>query len=134
MFKTAFLQIGLLTLLISTSTHASPATDFSGDYLCGGTDPVRHTDYANIPLKIIKSNDTFQLRWDFGDQGGITLGTGEANIRVDSVLAVVFWDAVDTKSIGVITYQKQADGSLVGNWTIPNAKVVGTETCRPMLG
>jgi hypothetical protein len=127
--------LAITTAIFSVSSYAATVTtttsiDLSGHYLCSGKDPFQQSSYKNIPLTIQKTGQTFHLNWDFGKQGSVILGTGVINTKANNVIAAVFWDSTNPKSIGVITYQIQPDGSFIGNWTVPNADLVGDESCK----
>lgn len=118
----------IISLGISLPT--SSFAGLAGTYRCAGTDPFHQSRYQNIPLVIKQTGNTYQLRWDFGQQDGMILGIGTVNSSAPTVFSAVFWGAKNTANIGIITYYMRDSNTLDGNWTVPNRTQVGTETCK----
>lgn len=105
----------------------------TGTYTCTGTDASNKSDYIG-ELIISQTGDTYSFKWyeTKGDKfnGTGILNTGIANKDSKGILAAEFWSPGNEKKSGLIIYQIQSDGGLVGSWTWADKKEVGSEICK----
>ena len=108
--------LGALTL--AAPQDATP--DLAGVYLVDGVNPDGTTYTAAVELR--QHDETWALTWAFAPSGGQGIGIGLLN---GSVLSVIF--QVET-GVGLVAFQRDAQGRWVGRWTMPGGAGVGTET------
>jgi hypothetical protein len=86
--------------------------DLSGVYSCDGVNPAGRP-YRGI-VEIVKTDNTFHLRWTFPQDADDALGIG---IMSNGVLAVSYYGAA---TAGIVVY-KLEEGKLIGDWTVVGA-------------
>ncbi len=104
----------------AASSHV-PATraNIAGKYAVTGTNP-NGTSYRGA-LQVIEHGDVYQFHWSAGNQYD---GVGVVN---GDVVAVSFAGGADGTGCGVVDYNIQSDGSLVGRWGYWGKDEAGTE-------
>lgn len=132
-FGVVFYQIGGDGTLNATWTVTGAAVDqndgtekaiggtpgkIEGDYSIMGTNPGSQNRYGG-KLKITRTGDTYQLRWNVDDS--VTTGVG---IKVDDDLFVAWGDKEEP--YGVVSYTFDG-GRAKGVWTLGGASQTGTE-------
>ena len=105
----------------SSSTKPAPAThaNIAGKYTITGTNP-NGTTYRGA-LEVIEHGDVYQFRWNAGNQYD---GVGVVN---GDVVAVAFANGPNGTGCGVVDYNIQSDGSLIGRWGYWGKDEAGTE-------
>lgn len=88
--------------------------DLDGVYSCDGVNPAGRP-YRGI-VEIVRTDNTFRLRWTFPQDADGALGIG---IMSNGVLAVSYYGGA---TAGVVVYKVEDGNKLVGEWT-----VVGSE-------
>lgn len=112
----------------SSSNKPAPAThaNIAGKYTITGTNP-NGTIYRGA-LEVIEHGDVYQFRWNAGNQYD---GVGVVN---GDVVAVAFANGPNGTGCGVVDYNIQADGSLVGRWGFWGKDEAGTENATRTSG
>ncbi len=105
----------------SSANNAAPAThaNIAGKYTIAGTNP-NNTTYRGA-LEVIEHGDVYQFRWNAGNQYD---GVGVVN---GDVVAVAFANGPNGTGCGVVDYNIQGDGSLIGRWGYWGKDEAGTE-------
>ena len=110
------------------SNQPAPAThaNIAGQYAITGTNP-NNTMYRGA-LAVIEHGDVYQFHWNAGVQYD---GVGVVN---GNVVAVAFANGNDGTGCGVVDYNIQGDGSLVGRWGYWGKDEAGTENATRTSG
>ncbi|HXT64191.1 MAG TPA: hypothetical protein VN696_14230 [Pyrinomonadaceae bacterium] len=104
-----------------TLSSLAPAThaNIAGKYTITGTNP-NGSSYRG-GLEVIEHGDVYQFRWLAGNQSdGVGVVNGE-------VVAVAFASGANGTGCGVIDYNIQGDGSLLGRWGYWGKDEAGSE-------
>jgi hypothetical protein len=112
----------------SSSNKPAPAThaNIAGKYTIIGTNP-NGTMYRGA-LEVIEHGDVYQFLWTAGNQyNGVGVVNGE-------VVAVAFANGPNGTGCGVVDYNIQSDGSLVGRWGYWGKNEAGTENATRTSG
>ena len=96
------------------ATHSDGASTLEGKYAVTGKSP-KGTDYK-ATLTIAKTEGGYNLVWSTGD-------TGFGIVRGDHLTV-----GYGGPQCGFVSYEAQADGSLVGVWGGPGTNATGSET------
>lgn len=110
------------------SNKPAPAThaNIAGKYAITGTNP-NGTMYRGA-LEVIEHGDVYQFRWNAGNQyDGVGVVNGE-------VVAVSFANGPNGTGCGVVDYNIQDDGSLVGRWGFWGKDEAGSENATRTSG
>lgn len=119
--------IGIAGLSASPARLAEEPVDIAGVYACDGVNP-QGRPYKGI-VEIVKTEETFQLRWTFPQSADSALGIG---IVSNGVLAVSYYGG---STAGVVVYKIDGDKKLAGEWTVVGANGgVFKETLTRMPG
>jgi hypothetical protein len=111
-----------LMLLVASATTAS-AQSVGGRYAVSGTN-FNGSGYSGTAVITRSSNTTCHVHWTTGP----TTSEGICMLANRSFAAAYkLGDA-----IGLVVYELQPDGSLVGVWTIADKSGSGTETLTPV--
>jgi len=112
----------------SSSNKPAPAThaNIAGKYNITGTNP-NGTIYRGA-LEVIEHGDVYQFRWNAGNQYD---GVGVVN---GDVVAVAFANGPNGTGCGVVDYNIQDDGALVGRWGFWGKDEAGTENATRTSG
>jgi hypothetical protein len=112
----------------SSSSKPAPAThaNIAGKYTITGTNP-NGTMYRGA-LEVIEHGEVYQFRWNAGNQYD---GVGVVN---GDVVAVAFANGPNGTGCGVVDYNIQGDGSLVGRWGYWGKDEAGTENATRTSG
>ncbi|HEV8587713.1 MAG TPA: hypothetical protein VGQ72_02470 [Pyrinomonadaceae bacterium] len=112
----------------TSSTNSAPAThaNIAGKYNIVGTNP-NGTAYRG-ELQVIEHGDVYQFRWNAGNQYD---GVGVVN---GNVVAVSFAGGPNGTGCGVVDYNIQSDGSLIGRWGYWGKDEAGTENATRTSG
>jgi hypothetical protein len=112
----------------SASNKPLPAThaNIAGKYAIVGTNP-NGTIYRGA-LEVIEHGDVYQFRWNAGNQYD---GVGVVN---GDVVAVSFANGPDGTGCGVVDYNIESDGSLIGRWGFWGKDEAGTENATRTNG
>jgi hypothetical protein len=112
----------------SSSNKPAPAThaNIAGKYNITGTNP-NGTMYRGA-LEVIEHGDVYQFRWNAGNQYD---GVGVVN---GDVVAVAFANGPNGTGCGVVDYNIQDDGALVGRWGFWGKDEAGTENATRTSG
>lgn len=111
-----------------SANHPAPAThaNIAGKYTIVGTNP-NNTMYRGA-LEVIEHGEVYQFRWNAGNQYD---GVGVVN---GDVVAVAFANGPNGTGCGVVDYNIQGDGSLVGRWGFWGKDEAGTENATRTSG
>ena len=107
------LLIGVAGAATTPALRAEESADLTGVYVCDGVNPEGHP-YRGI-VEIIKTEETFHLRWTFPQNNDAALGIG---IVSNGVLAVSYYGGAAT---GVVVYKIDTGKRMVGEWTVTGA-------------
>jgi hypothetical protein len=112
----------------SSSNKPAPAThaNIAGKYTITGTNP-NNTIYRGA-LEVIEHGDVYQFRWNAGNQYD---GVGVVN---GDVVAVAFANGPNGTGCGVVDYNIEGDGSLVGRWGFWGKDEAGMENATRTSG
>jgi hypothetical protein len=112
----------------TSSNNSTPAThaNIAGKYNIVGTNPNRSV-YRGA-LQVIEHGDVYQFRWNAGNQYD---GVGVVN---GDVVAVSFAGGSNGTGCGVVDYNIQSDGSLIGRWGYWGKDEAGTENATRTSG
>jgi hypothetical protein len=112
----------------SSTDKAAPAThaNIAGKYTIAGTNP-NNSVYRGA-LEVVEHGDVYQFRWNAGNQYD---GVGVVN---GDVVAVAFANGPNGTGCGVVDYDIQGDGSLVGRWGFWGKDEAGTESATRTSG
>ena len=97
----------------ATPARLAEDTDLAGVYVCDGVNPEGHP-YRGI-VEIVKTQETFHLRWTFPQSDDGALGIG---IVSNGVLAVSYYGGA---TAGVVVYKIEEGKKMVGEWTVAGA-------------
>ena len=89
------------------------AIDIVGMYVCDGINPEGRP-YRGF-VEIVKTDETFHLRWTFPQSNDGQLGIG---IATNGVLAVSYYGGA---TAGVVVYKIAEGKKMVGEWTVAGA-------------
>jgi hypothetical protein len=109
-------RMSLLVLLLvslagpSSGTAHAEESDIAGLYLCDGVN-AQGNAYRGV-VEIVRTNDTFSVKWTFPRNNDGALGIG---IVSNGVLAVSYYGG---RTAGVVIYKLSAGTTLVGVWTV----------------
>ena len=109
-------RMSLLVLLLvslagpSNGTAHAEEPDLTGIYLCDGVN-AQGNAYRGI-VEIIRTNDTFNVKWTFPRSNDTARGIGIAS---NGVLAVSYYGS---RTAGVVVYKIDVGTTLVGVWTV----------------
>lgn len=84
--------------------------DITGVYICDGVNPEGNP-YRGV-VEIVRTQDTFHLRWTFPQTDDVALGIG---IVSNGVLAVSYYGGA---MVGVVVYKVGDGKKMVGEWTL----------------
>ncbi|MEO7380165.1 MAG: hypothetical protein ABIV25_00310 [Paracoccaceae bacterium] len=104
------------------SAHWATAQDIGGHYLVKGTN-LDGTSYEGDAQITLTSKVTCEIVWHTG-------GTTSSGICMRNENAFTAGYELNGK-VGLVIYLVQADGSLVGTWTVSGVNAVGDETLTP---
>ena len=112
----------------SSSNKPAPPmhANIAGKYTITGTNPNGST-YRGA-LEVIEHGDVYQFRWNAGNQYD---GVGVVN---GDVVAVAFANGPNGTGCGVVDYNIQGDGSLIGRWGYWGKDEAGTENATRTNG
>jgi len=112
----------------TSSTSSAPATraNIAGKYNIVGTNP--NGSVYRGALEVIEHGDVYQFRWNAGNQYD---GVGVVN---GNVVAVSFAGGPNGTGCGVVDYNIQSDGSLIGRWGNWGKDEAGTENATRTSG
>jgi len=112
----------------SSANKPAPEThaNIGGKYTITGTNP-NGTMYRGA-LEVIEHGDVYQFRWNAGNQYD---GVGVVN---GDVVAVAFANGPNGTGCGVVDYNIQEDGSLIGRWGFWGKDEAGTENATRTSG
>jgi len=118
------MRAAIFGLLLTTGlASAASAQTVGGDYAANGTN-FDGSPYRGKVTITRSSNTTCRIRW----QTGGTTSTGFCMLANKSFAAAYKMG----DDVGLIVYELQPDGSLVGYWTIADKSGSGTETLTPV--
>ena len=115
-----------LMLGIGLTGPAQAQTVRAGVYTVEGTN-LDGSTYGGTAKITLTSETTCAIEWKTGDSGRAT-SSGICMLYEDSFAAGY---VMDGKSVGLVVYKVQSDGSLDGAWTITGENGSGTETLTP---
>jgi hypothetical protein len=109
----ALLLVGVAGMSATPAHLAEETTDVAGVYMCDGVNPEGNP-YRGI-VEIVKTQETFQVRWTFPQSDDSALGIG---ILSNGVLAVSYYGGA---TAGVVVYKIAEGQKMVGQWTVTGA-------------
>ena len=107
------LLIGAAGLSAPPARLADESPDIAGIYVCDGTNPEGRP--YRWMVEIIRTQETFRLRWTFSQNDDGALGIG---IVSNGVLAVSYYGGA---TAGVVVYKIEEGKKMVGEWTVAGA-------------
>jgi hypothetical protein len=118
----------LKTILLAASLAFSGSLAFAAEGDVGGTYEVlgknaNGDEYKGTATIEVTSENTCRITWETG-------GSTSAGICMRNGTAFAAGYVLNNK-VGLIIYERQEDGSLVGLWTIADQDGVGTEVLTP---
>ena len=122
MVRTPVLVLAMVAVAGLCASHAHlaepvpavvPAVDLVGVYVCDGINP-QGRPYRGI-VEIVKTDETFRLKWTFPQSDDTALGIG---IVSNGVLAVSYYGGA---LVGVVVYKIDEGRKMFGEWTVAGA-------------
>jgi hypothetical protein len=113
----------LAAVLVAALAATSSAQSIGGNYRVTGTN-FNGSSYAGTAMITFGGNGNCHINW----VTGTTTSYGSCMLNGKSFAA----GYILSGSVGLVMYQLQPDGSLVGTWTLANQPGIGTETLTPM--
>jgi hypothetical protein len=117
-----FLKLALAALCLAAAVVPAQAQTVGGKYAVAGKN-FDGSPYTGL-AQIVMNGPTCVIGWQ-------TAGTiSEGLCMVSNKTLAAFYKLGDT--YGMVIYDLQSDGSLVGKWTIIEKQGMGAETLTPM--
>jgi hypothetical protein len=114
---------GLALMLLAGGAATAAAQTVGGRYAVNGTN-FNGSSYSGTAVITRSSNTTCRIHWNTGD----TTSEGFCMLANRSFAAAYKLGS----AIGLVVYDLQPDGSLVGVWTIADKSGSGAETLTPV--
>ena len=117
-----WLAVVMALFLLAISARADDTLHISSSYKAAGKNADGSNYTGTVAIKSI-SDTTYTIEWKI--DGGVTKGFG---MRRNDVLSATYM--LDGQP-GLIIYQVQKDGTLIGTWAIKGQSGNGSETLTP---
>jgi len=112
----------LLVTVLAGATAGAAFADVVGEYSGAGTNPGGEGSYT-CDVTITKSGPAYGVQWFFEGQ----LGYEGVGLMKNGLFCVGY---ASSGGYGVVVYEVQTDGSLLGIWATPGFDGLGSETLK----